>query len=337
VGAFWINRSYFQQIILVLVLLLTKNAFDIELRNIQEAYLPGAQEFPQAVGYFSASFGQVVIASGLGITTTTQWVILHVVLIVIALGVAFYLISKEDTEQRSFMILVLASATATSSLFVSIGKYDVITYLGAVIVALSRTLPGASVGALIMASGNPEQALVASAAMLALSVAPEFRKLRFRALSVAAVAASAWFAVQVWFRASGVESSRLSILTEYLGESVARVMAYPGMALWSWMGVGWLIVLASLFVVARTSRTWILIALVVIPGIATLITADGGRVFGLVVLPAYLSALVTLGRSLDLRQPEGRGLIGAFVLSLMILPVGIQGGDWLFLQIFGRM
>jgi len=109
------------------------------------------------------------------------------------------------------------------------------------------------------------------------------------------------------------------------------------MAVWSWLGVGWLVMLTSLLLVSRKSRLWVLAGLVLIPGLATVVTADGGRVFGLVVLPAYLYALVSLGRSLSLHQPEGRTIVGAFVLLIIILPVGIQGGDWLFLQILGRM
>ena len=175
IGTYWVSRPYYQQVALVLVILLAKNAFDIELRNIQEAYLPGAQEFPTAVGYFSGSYGQVVIAAGLGITTTTQWVILHVILIAVALTTAFWLVGRRDAPSRSFLILALAAATATSSLFVSIGKYDVITYLGAVILALSRSFPAATLGALVIASGNPEQSIVASLALLILSFAGEFR------------------------------------------------------------------------------------------------------------------------------------------------------------------
>ena len=66
VGAVWLRWNYAQQLLLVCVILFIKNAADIELRNIQEAYLPGALEFPTAVGYFSGSFGQVAVASLLG-------------------------------------------------------------------------------------------------------------------------------------------------------------------------------------------------------------------------------------------------------------------------------
>ena len=334
IGTFWLVRPYYQQVALVLLILLAKNAFDIELRNIQEAYLPGVQEFPTAVGYFSGSYGQVVIAAALGITTTTQWVLLHAVLIAIALTTAFWLVGRRDAPTRSFLILALAAATATSSLFVSIGKYDVITYLGAVILAMSRSLPAATLGALIMASGNPEQSIVASFALLVLSFAGEFRDLRKRAVAAILVTTLTWLMVQVWFNMSGMAVSRITLVPEYLSESLARVLAYPGTAIWSWLGVGWFLALTAVFLCRFSSRIWLLLAVVAIPGAVTVITADGARVFGLVVLPAYLVVMIWLERY-ALRRFKGRELaLGMLLIGVAILPSAAQGPGWLYSQIF---
>ena len=333
IGTFWLSRPYYQQVALVLAILLAKNAFDIELRNIQEAYLPGAQEFPTAVGYFSGSYGQVVIAAALGISTTTQWVILHVILIAIALTTAFWLVGRRDAPSRSFLILALAAATATSSLFVSIGKYDVITYLGAVILALSRSLPAATLGALIMASGNPAQSIVASLALLILTLAHEFRDLRRRAVAALVATTLTWLVVQLWFNVSGMSVSRVTLLPEYLAESLARVFAYPGAAIWSWLGAGWLLALTAVFACKVSSRIWLLLAVVAIPGAVTVITADGARVFGLVVLPAYLVVMIWLERC-ALREPKVRELaLGMLLIGVAILPSAAQGPGWLFSQI----
>jgi len=334
IGSFWLSRPYSQQVVLVVAILLVKNAFDIELRNIQEAYLPGVQEFPTAVGYFSGSYGQVIIAAAFGITTTTQWVILHVVLIAIALTTAFWLVGRRDAPSRSFLILALAAATATSSLFVSIGKYDVITYLGAVILALSRSLPAASLGALVMASGNPEQSIVASFALLVLSFAVEFRDMRRRAIVAISVTTLTWLIVQVWFNVSGMNVSRISLVPEYLGESLARVFAYPGMAIWSWLGVGWLLVAAVVVSLAGKSRKWILLSLVIIPAAVTVVTADGARVFGLVALPAFLIVMVWLERYALRRSKDRELVLGMLLIGVAILPSVAQGPGWLYSQMF---
>jgi len=337
VGTFWLSRPYYQQVTLVLVILLAKNAFDIELRNIQEAYLPGVQEFPTAVGYFSGSYGQVVIAAALGIITTTQWVILHVVLIAIALTTAFWLVGRRDAPTRSFLILALAAATATPSLFVSIGKYDVITYLGAVILALSRSLPSATLGALIMASGNPEQSIVASFALLVLSFAGEFRDLRKRAVAAILVTTLTWLLVQVWFNVSDMNVSRIDLLPDYLAESLSRVFAYPGVAIWSWIGAGWLIVAIVVIAAKRKSRKWLLLSLVIVPSVVTVATADGARVFGLVVLPAFLLAALWVSRVSTASKTGKMEIAGFAVTSVVVLPSGSAFSPWLFSQIQGAL
>jgi len=334
-GTFWLSRPYYQQVALVLVILLAKNAFDIELRNIQEAYLPGSQEFPTAVGYFSGSYGQVVVAAALGITTTTQWVILHVILIAIALTTAFWLIGRRDAPTRSFLILALAAATATSSLFLSIGKYDAITYLGAVILALSRSIPAATFGALIMASGNPEQAVVAAVALLALSLASEFHNFRMRAVVALAVAIITWLTVQGWFALSDMNVSRIDLLSDYLAESVGRVLAYPGSALWSWLGAGWLVVALFGIAVRPKSRKWVLTSLVVIPAAVTVVTADGARVFGSVVFPAYMAAAAGTRALKGFGHKSTEFTIGALLVMFILLPSTLTGPGWLYRQIVG--
>ena len=336
VGEFWLNRSYVQQITLILLVLLAKNAFDIELRNIQDAYLPGAQEFPRAVGYFSASFGQVVIAYGLGVTTTTQWVVLHLFLIAIALGVAFYLVGTADPGNRSLMLLVVASATATSSLLTSVGKYDVLTYLGAVILALAKTLPGSVVGSAIMASGNPEQAMVASAALLLLTFAPEFRAARARAVGALVLIAFSWLGVQAWFASSALTVGRLNLIPRYLAESIANFVVYPGTSLWSWLNAGWLLVLAAIVLVAKTSRKWLALALVVVPGVAALITADGPRVFGLVGLPAFLVATTWLIGRTSARTPSSIWA-GVLVVGIVVFPTYVPGTGWAYALVLGNL
>jgi len=323
--------------VLVLAVLLFKNAADIELRNIQEAYLPGAMEFPSAVGYFSGSFGQAAVASLLGVTTTTQWVGLHILLITTALGTAFWFVWRAGPETRSILILALASATATASLFASIGKYDVITYLGAVVFALAKTAPVSIVGAIIMASGNPEQAVVAAVAVLVLSFATEFRSLRARALVAVMVTAVIWAIVQIWFASSGMGVGRIQLLPEYLAGSLARVIASPGNEIWSWLNSGWLLVVLALFAVSRLSRKWLIAALILLPGLVTVITADGARVFGSVVLAGYLIVALWFCHTQPWRMEKRETATGIAVIAVVVLPVVIDGPGWLVDLVNGRL
>ncbi len=337
VGAVWLRWNYAQQLLLVCVVLVVKNAADIELRNIQEAYLPGALEFPTAVGYFSGSFGQAAVASLLGVSTTTQWVALHGLLILAGLGVAFWLIWRTGRETRSFLVLALAAATATASLLVSIGKYDVITFLGAVIFALARTTPVAIFGVAVMASGNPEQAIVASVAVLALSGAVEFRHLRARAVIAVCVTGITWGIVQLWFALSGVGVGRLELVPVFLAESLARVITSPGNEIWSWLNAGWLLAVIALFAATRLSRKWLVVALFVLPGLVTIITADGARVFGSVVLAAYLLVALWIGQTQPWRSENRDSVMGLAVIAMVTLPVIVDTPGWLSDLVIGRL
>ena len=134
-----------------------------------------------------------------------------------------------------------------------------------------------------------------------------------------------------------MQVGRPQLIAEYLGESISRVVAYPGSAVWSWLNAGWLLVFLIVLAVTKASRTWVIASLVILPALATVITADGGRVFGMIVLPAYLIAAVWFGRQTLEKSENSKALIGAFVLALLVLPITIQGQGWFFSQIFGLL
>lgn len=172
VGRFWSARSSRVQIALVLLFLFAKNGFDIELRNIQEGYLPTALQFPSPSGYWSASFGQPGVAHLLGLSTTVEWVAFHGLATIVTIVIACVLAARCGQVERSLALLIVAAATASSTLLIGIGKYDVFTVLGAFVLVLARHPLWSFAGALIMTSGNPEQAIVAAIALLAVSFAP---------------------------------------------------------------------------------------------------------------------------------------------------------------------
>jgi hypothetical protein len=336
VGRFWMGRSGLVQILLVLGLLVAKNGFDVELRNIQEAYLPASLDFPSPNGYWSASFGQVAVTSLLGLSTTTQWVAFHGLATVLVLICACWLAVRSQRTERSMALLIVASATASSTLLIGIGKYDVFTVLGAFILILARSLPGSFVGSLIMTSGNPEQAMVAAAGLLAVSFAPQLRDFRLRAVVALATSAVGWVAVQVWFAQNDLGSGRLHLIRVFLGESLGRFAGSPELSLWSWFGAGWIVVLVTLVLIGRGSRWPLALGLIAIPGIASISTADGARVFAAVALPSFVATGLWLAANRIAVSRFRDEAVGAFVVLLVILPTALTGPGWFFSQVLGR-
>ena len=336
VGHFWLARSPFSQIMLVLLVLLAKNGFDIELRNVQEAYLPASIEFPEPRGYFSASFGQVGITSVLGISTTTNWVVLHLVATIATLTIACWMAIRTTRAERSLSLLIVAAATASSTLLIGIGKYDVLTVLGAFILILSKRTPGAAFGALIMASGNPEQAMLGALGLLILSMTRNFKDFRTRATLALLISVTSWLLVQWWFLTNNMDSGRLSLVRAFLAESLGRFTSSPELAILSWYGAGWIIVLASLALIGRGSRWPLLVSLILIPGVASLITADGARVFAPIALPSFLAVGLWLASTKISPSSYRTEAVGSFIILLLIVPTALTGPGWLFGQVLGQ-
>lgn len=336
VGSFWFARSRAMQMALVMVFLVVKNGFDIELRNIQEAYLPASQVFPAPQGYFSASFGQVSLTHVLGISTTTQWVAFHAVVTLVALVVIVVMAGRNTVVSAPMALLVVAAATASSGLLISLGKYDVFTVLGGFILALARTRTGAAVGAVIMISGNPEQAIVASLALVVLTFAADFRWLRVRAIIALLLSGAGWLCVQVWFMSNGMDSGRLYLIRVFIGESLGRFAASPELVVWSWLGAGWFVVIAALILIGRASRWPLLMSLIALPAVASIITADGARVFAAIVLPSFVAVGLWLASKKVDTSRYRSAAVGSFIILLVVTPTSLTGPGWLFNQVLGK-
>jgi len=336
-GSFWLRLSIKIQVLLLVVLLLVKNGLDIELRNIQEAYLPGSLLFPDPAGYYSASFGQVLFANAFQLTNTTMWIAAHIALTLIVIGMALWLINRNFSADRSFMLLILAATTSMATVMISIGKYDIFTFAGGLLLILARSNWAVVLGALLLASGNPEQAILASLSLLVLSRSDVFGKYRTRSVIALSVSILAWISVQIWFWSAGLSTGRLALVSEYLGESLSNLLTAPLQEIWSWLGVGWVIVLAALILMKGKERIILAVALIAIPAAATVITADGARVFGAIVLPSFLALGIWLVTTKIQVSRYSKQAVGLFLILLILLPSTLEKPGWYDGQIRGRL
>ena len=337
IGNFWLKLSAPLQVSLIFLLLIAKNGFDVELQNVQEAYLPGSLIFPEPAGYFSASIGQVIFANVFHLTNTPLWILGHSLLSVGAILLASILVIRNFPSNRSHMLLVLAAATSTSAVLLSIGKYDVFTFLGGALLVLARSNWVAIIGAVLLASGNPEQAILATCALLLLSFTGDFRSMRARSTIAFAVSVTVWIAVQVWFASAGLDQGRLSLVRTFLGDSISNVIADPLGVIWSWLGVGWVIVAVAIIVMLPKQRYVALASVIAIPAIASIITADGARVFGAVVFPSFLILGNWLSSKKIQKSTFAVPAVGIFIVLFALLPNGIDRPGWLEGQIRGKV
>jgi len=327
-GSWWLARGPWVAGSLTALFILMKDGVSFATGNVANFYLPASQALPAASGYYSSSVGNLALARLLGIETVTSWLVLHGVLVMLAIALAMALAHRSSIAPMNVALLALLAASATNVLPGSIGIYDPVTYAGAVLIALARPIWLRCLGVVIMCLGNPEQALVASICLLVLSLHPNARQWRRTAALAVGICAAAWLIAQLWIMSSGA-GSRIVVLPYLLGRSFEATLANPWGVIWTWLGCGWLIVL-MLIAANRGRDRWVLLtALVALPAAVTLVTVDGARVFGLVVLPAFLVAAGMCWRDLAETQRVRQVSVGAFIVLLVLLPTSSGGWGWI--------
>jgi hypothetical protein len=126
--------------------------------------LSWAADWPLPKSVFSVeNFGDIALAHIIGIDTRFGWALLHVLLTAFFFLLLIFYINREKLNigvKSDFFLLILASPISMM-LMQEIGYFDVITIIGALVLACSSSLFGIFLGTLIMSAGNSPQALVA--------------------------------------------------------------------------------------------------------------------------------------------------------------------------------
>jgi len=326
VGKKYLSFNYALQLTLILALLLLKSELDAEIGNIRDAYLPASVALPKPIGYFSASLGNLIIGKLLGINSVTSWIVLHICLLLACLVIIVILIHRSDLAPRTAMIVIVAAVPVTATLFSTIGKYDVVTFLGATILGLSRHKVGVLAGALIMSLGNPELAILALISLLLLSNLAEFQLPKKYIQMGLACSVCLYLGIQIWMITGGIVSNRISLLPYYLGLSLSNFLNAPFYNLWSWYGFFWFLVVIPFLSMKGSSRKRLFLVFLVIPGMASIITADGVRVFSMIALPSLLVCCVWIMRRFVKNNKDFELFTGLLIILFVMIPNKGGGG-----------
>lgn len=294
----------------------------------------------------------VALAAAVGADDVDGWVRLHALAVVAAAVVVVLgvVAGFAPGAPRRVAAVWLAVGSVPVVLLQKVGSYDAFAVIGAVLVVLPRRRGLALVGGLVLGWTSPEQGVVGlvSAALVLVALGCEGPTpgaeavRRARALPLAGCLAAglagvvaARVSVIVWFRTAGVAvPGRDDVLTDLAPESIRRAVGAGGAGVFTWLGLGWALVVLVALVGRWRARPLLglLAGLVVLPAAATILTLDGTRVFAMVSLPAVLVLLGWLApRAAD------DGAVGALVrratlIALVLAPlvpalvVDTQGG-----------
>ena len=319
IGNRYSNFSFLAKVSILLMINLIKNDINILSANIKAAYLPAANHLPRPLGYFSESLGNLILARIFRISDEQGWVILHFVIIFLVLGIVSYILHSKKYLNRKIMLLIIFSTPALPSMLQTIGSYDIFTFLGCALFILLESKIGTFIAAFIMVLGNPEQSILVFTCVFILSLIPNFREWREKAITGISTSISIWILIQIWMFAEHVPATRLTLIPNFIDLAIMKFWSDPMLNLWSYFGVYWIAIFIFNSYFSGKERKLFLISLLLIPLIATLITADGRRVFALISFPALTITSYQFWNK-KIRPEFENYAIGLFLVIWFLIP-----------------
>lgn len=287
VGLFLLNCRPWVLGLIALALAILRNGIHFDIGS--QDYVDGARALPAPLNWFSSSWGTLVFGRLTGLDASkTVWNTGYLIAALAVLILACLLVLLRPTPRRRVAVLLLACSPLPTVILFGIGRYDLFLITGSALVALGRRWWLVVIGALIATSANPEQSIVASLCLLLVAGAPRFRAKRRDALIFFGIAVVNWVGVTLWFSHYNVDGSRALLFPVWIAKSLQGfVEAFP-LSLYSWYGVLWPLVLFVVGSLTGRSRWLVLSGLFLLPGLFTVTTLDGTRVFVCVVTAAAL-------------------------------------------------
>ena len=325
-GRRWLALTFYKQCAFVLVAYVFKNGLSDEAMNVRDAYLPASKALPEPTGYFSASIGNLVLARAFGVETVNQWIVLHFILLIFVILTTCLLVHRHQLVHPGILIIFIFSLSSISSLTGSLGIYDPVTFLGGIILILARKSHFSLLGAVIMSLGNPEQSILACLILLVLSKIQYFVEWRRRALNGLIIACVIYLLIQSWMILHGLVINRVTALPYFLELSLKNFVSSPFSNLWTWFGIAWFIVISLVAYFPRRERFLLIISILGIPSFVTVITADGARVFSLIVLPSLLVIGIWFWKNYSSRVEDINAGVGLFLVLWISIPTSYSWG-----------
>lgn len=252
-------------------------------------FAAGARELPKPLNWFSSSWGPSVFGRITGLDASENtWNTGFLIATLAALAAGAFVILWRPTPRHRIALVVIACSPLPTVMLYGIGRYDLFLITGSALVALGWRWWLVVIGALIACSANPEQSIVAAACLLLVAGAPRFRAKRRDALIFGGIAVANWIAVTMWFAHYEVDGSRALLFPVWVAKSVQGFLEAFPLSLYSWFGALWLMVLFVVGSLTGRSRWFVIAGLFALPGLFTVTTLDGTRVFVCVATAAAL-------------------------------------------------
>lgn len=326
VGRFLQDRSLVTLACLVAIAAVFRSGFafapisDVVLRENRAV-------FPEPVGSTEAtSYGLRAVFWGLGVESIGHARVVALMFTVGCLISALVLlaVTLRGARFRILLLVVLLGPMGTV-LLGNIGRSDVLLLTGSIFVALAPytrwAIGSAVVGALLMVAGNPEQALVSAAILVALSRTSRMRHFQRPSLVLLGISLLGYIVLTAASVAGG-EQTRTGALPDNIKASLALFFENLPLVLYSGYTVLWLLIGIAVIRARGWDRLILLAALVAVPLVLTATTLDQTRVWVGVSTLGILALVVveTENSRLEVEERKATIALGALALAFLLTP-----------------
>lgn len=321
-GTKFLNLNLITKVVILFTVVILKNDVNVLTSNIKGAYLPAANALPMPLGYFSESLGNLILVRIFQISTVDAWIILHTLIILTFLILLVLILRKIDSNGQGILLLLIFTTPGLSAVLQTIGSYDSFTFFGGVLFVILNSPLGTFFATLMMTLGNPEQAILAFLALYVLTCIPNFEDYRKRCNIALSFSLIFWFIIQCWMFFNDVPTTRIILIPNFIDLAVKKFWNNPMGAAWSYLGIFWFVVLFCLFHFAKRYRKYFLTSIIFIPLFATLLTADGPRVYALINVPALFVSTLWFWKGFISSKIQNT-LIGVYLTCYLLVPTGL--------------
>jgi hypothetical protein len=289
------------------------NLFHVTL-NPQQPSLDPSQDFVLPNAIFAAFLGL------LGVETAPTWISIHLILALGALALPFFLTSvRSDSGRLRVLFILLVGGPIVPQMLQWVGSYDAFAVIGLTVVALTRAIPLAIIGWLMVGLAHAELGLAAAFMFIAYRAINEPVTQRVRRAFVDFLTAAPPLIVmlvitQAVVNGWGGSTSRIDLILANPFDNVYKFALVMPAMLFSVLGILWVILLRKSEIVKR--RSWSLVAIVLLTSFTLPFALhDHTRVLGILMYPLVLTWLL----SLNFRQRQR--LWSRFAIAASIIPI----------------
>jgi hypothetical protein len=242
-----------------------------------------AKKWPKPVSVYSVeNSGNIILAKLFSIDSQVSWMVLHLLLssLLLFLLLVFCHQERASIKQKQTLLFLILVSPLTMMIMQQIGWHDVVTIIGALILAFGDKTAIKILGTLIMCFGNTPQALVATLLFgLLLNIVQNYnKKINFKLFLPFILSVSIWVLERFWLGAAGREGEFFH--PGFWLYSLKGFLIASPLYLYALLGPLWFIapdIWGKLKTFPKKQISMIIIILVLIPGVFGIITTDSIR------------------------------------------------------------